>query len=353
VKYIEGFRDRRAAEALHKRLAVKGLSLAEKRRTVRIMEVCGTHTMAIARYGVRSLLPEGVKLISGPGCPVCVTDSGYIDAAIELANKQVVLASFGDMLRVRGSHLSLEQCRAQGAKIIVCYSPLEALKYAEKNPSDEVVFLGIGFETTVPAVLGLVQAAIKRELANISVLHAFKCVVPAMELLAQDPEVKVDAFLCAAHVSAIIGADSYRGLVERFGLPCVVAGFEPLDILLGLDGILEQIISGRSFVDNQYNRVVRQKGNRKAQALLCEYLMPCDAVWRGLGALPASGLAFRPEFSRFDAAKRHGIEVRAGLPPKGCRCGDVLKGLIEPEECRLFGRGCSPEHPVGPCMVSS
>ncbi len=352
MRYVEGFRNPDAARALTARIAAAGEVLAAEGRRARLMEVCGTHTMAIARHGIRDLLPRTVDLISGPGCPVCVTDAGYLDAAIELAGRGVVLATFGDLVRVPGSRSTLAEARGAGAEVEVVYSPEGALALAEHRPDRQIVFLAIGFETTVAPVVWLVKAALQRGVTNLSLLTAFKQVPPALSALAGDPEVQVDAFLCPAHVSAIIGADAYRPYVAM-GLPCVVAGFEPLDILDGVAEILDQIVARAPRLVNRYERVVKPEGNRRALALMDTYLRPVDAVWRGIGVIPGSGLGLRPEVAAFDAVERHGVPLAPGRTPRGCRCGDVLKGKITPPGCPLFGRGCTPLKPVGPCMVSS
>lgn len=352
MKYIDGFRNPRAARTLIQRIQTHASRLKETDRRIRVMEVCGTHTMAIARYGIRDVLPDNVNLISGPGCPVCVTSAGYIDAAVELARKGVIIASFGDMLRVPGSEGSLAECRADGGHVEVCFSPVQALDLAQKYDK-EVVFLGVGFETTIGPVMGLVHRAIEANAEKVSVLTAFKCVPPALTALITDPEIAIDAFLCPAHVSAIIGSDAYIPYAETYQVPCVVAGFEPLDILLGIDGILQQLCSGTIGVDNQYSRVVKPKGNQQAMALMDRFLEPCDVPWRGIGVIPHSGLRLRQTYSQFDATIRHNITVKEGAPDPACRCGDILKGIITPPECGLFGTGCLPQTPVGPCMVSS
>jgi hydrogenase expression/formation protein HypD len=320
----------------------------------RIMEVCGTHTMAIARNGLRSPLRGAATLLSGPGCPVCVTPDGYLDAAVALcADPAVIVATFGDMVRVPGTRSSLERERAKGADIRVVYSPLDAVAQAEAEPGREVVFLGVGFETTAPAIAGAIATAERKRVRNFSVLSSLRTIPGAMALLAADPEVRIDAFLCPANVSAIIGTDAYRPLAERYRLPCVVAGFEPLDILASVLMILRQLDRGEAGVENEYARVATAGGNRKAQALMAELFEPCDADWRGLGVLPASGLRIAERHAAFDAQKRFGIAIADSVPRPGCRCGDVLKGRIDPGDCPLFGAACTPETPVGPCMVST
>lgn len=350
--YIDPFRNPAAAAPLRARLHALGQALAERGRRVQVMEVCGSHTMAIARYGIRELLPSNVALISGPGCPVCVTPPGYVDAAIALANRGAVIATFGDMLNVPGSDSTLAACRAAGGAVEVCYSPRAALTLARANPSRQVVFLAIGFETTIAPVASLVELAIRQQVANLSLLTAFKLVPPALEAVLSDPDVKIDAFLCPAHVSATIGLAPYEPFARR-GKPCVVAGFEPLDILSGLCGILEQHAEDRACVDNRYARVVRNEGNPKALAVMNRFLRPADAHWRGLGRLASSGLELRPEFEAYDGARRFDIAVGPGREAPGCLCGDVVKGKLSPEACPLFGGRCTPRDPVGPCMVSS
>ena len=361
MKYIEGFRNPVAAAAIRARIeilaarldALRGVASDGSGHKVNVMEVCGSHTMAIARYGLRSVLPRNVELISGPGCPVCVTPTGYIDAAIELARRGALVVSFGDMILVPGSTATLAECRAQGGAVEICYTPLRAIELAGAHPDREVVFLAIGFETTIAPVISIIEQAARRNLGNVSLLTAFKLVPPALQALLADPEIHIDAFLCPAHVSAIIGADAYRPFAEQYRVPCVVAGFEPLDILYGLQGILEQIDRGEAKVVNQYARVVTAGGNLRAQELMAKYLEPIDAAWRGIGLIPASGLGLRPEYASYDAACRHGVKVELGNENPDCACGDVLKGKIRPPQCRLFGKGCVPDHPVGPCMVSA
>ena len=353
MKYIDGFRDPDAAHYLEQQIEAANQGMFAQGRPVRLMEVCGTHTMAIARHGIRDLLPDNVFLLSGPGCPVCVTDAGYIDAAIELARQGCVIATFGDMLKVPGSSRSLAQARAHGARVEVCYSPEMALDLASRHQGSQVVFLAVGFETTVAPVVSLVRSGMERGLDNLSLLTAFKLIPPALEALIADPEVQVGGFICPAHVSAIIGAEAYRLLVHQHGVPCVVAGFEPLDILYGILCLVRQLADGQVELVNQYERVVKPEGNKCAQALMAEYLEPADVVWRGIGTIPASGLRLKDEYASFDAARRFGVETDSGQTDPGCRCGDVLRGKITPRDCGLFGKRCTPDQPVGPCMVSA
>ena len=317
-----------------------------------LMEVCGTHTVAIARYGLREALPEGVRLISGPGCPVCVTPQDQIDLFIVLGGMEgVTLATFGDMVRVPGTEKSLEQARAEGAEVVVVYSPMDAVEAAAKELEKQVVFFGIGFETTAPAVALAVLEAQRRGLGNFTVLCAHKLIPPALMALLES-EVCVDAFICPGHVSVIIGSEAYRPVAER-GKPCVVAGFEPADVLGAVGMLLRQLAEGRSEVELEYRRAVRPEGNRKAQELLGRVFRVVDARWRGLGTIPGSGYELAEEFAEFDAAKRFDVKPAESVEPVGCRCGEVLKGAIDPPECPLFGQACTPRKPVGSCMVSS
>ncbi len=353
MNYIDGFRNPDVAAQFVRLISEQGRALAAQGRRVHIMEVCGSHTMAIGRYGIRELLPENVELISGPGCPVCVTDPGYIDTAIALAGRGAILATFGDMIRVPGSDSDLTACRTEGGDVRVCYSPSAAVEIAQSHPDRDVVFLAIGFETTIVPVVSIVDEALRAGVHNVSLLTAFKLVPPALHALLADKEIQIDAFLCPAHVSAIIGANAYAPFATDYHVPCVVAGFEPLDILYGVHGILGQVLKHEASVENQYARVVRPEGNPKAQARIAQYLEPVDAVWRGIGVIPASGLGLRPEFAAYDAEKKHGVTVKPGRQHAGCRCGDVIKGKLRPTACPLFSKVCTPDNPVGPCMVSA
>jgi hydrogenase expression/formation protein HypD len=353
MNYVDGFRNPDVAAQFVRLIAEQGRALAGQGKRVHIMEVCGSHTMAIGRYGIRQLLPENVELISGPGCPVCVTDPGYIDAAIALARQGAILATFGDMIRVPGSDSDLTECRSAGGTVEVCYSPSAAIGLARNHPGREVVFLAIGFETTIAPVVSLVCEAQAAGVSNLSLLTAFKLVPPALRALLADKEIKIDAFLCPAHVSAIIGANAYEPFAAEFHVPCVVAGFEPLDILYGVHGILGQALKSEARVENQYARVCRPEGNPTAQARIAKYLEPADASWRGIGVIPASGLGLRQEYAAYDAEKKLGVKVLQGKLHPGCLCGEVIKGKIRPTTCPLFGKACNPDHPVGPCMVSA
>jgi hydrogenase expression/formation protein HypD len=350
LKYIDEFRD----PALARGVVGKIRESWGDRPPMRLMEVCGTHTVSIARAGIRSLLSGIVTMISGPGCPVCVTPDGYIDAAIGLGKRPgTIVATFGDMLRVPGGHSSLEKERGKGIDARVLYSPLDSVEIAAKHPGKEVVFLGVGFETTAPSIAGAILVAAERKIPNFSVLSSVRTIPLAMEALASDPEVRIEGFLCPAHVSAIIGSDAYLPVAEKFGVPCVVAGFEPLDILCGIYMLLRQKKRGAATVENEYARVATPAGNRKALEVIGRVFLPGDIAWRGIGVLPGTGLRIREAFSAFDAEIKFGIEVPSGGEKTACRCGDVLKGKITPPQCPLFGKGCTPEEPYGPCMVSS
>ena len=332
--------------------AIEALPLGE----TRLMEVCGTHTMAIARSGIRSMLPEKVKLLSGPGCPVCVTPPQVIDAVLELAmDPEITIATYGDMVRVPGSRPgdSLQRRRALGAKLLVVYSPVDAVEYAKENPDREVVFLGVGFETTAPGTAAAVLTAKEEKVKNFSVLSMLKTVEPALRALMKTEDFKVQGFLCPGHVGTVIGEKGFAFLPEEYQMPAVIAGFEPEDILLSVYLLLRQIAEGRPRVENQYKRAVSPKGNVLAQNMIGRCLEPRADLWRGLGRIENSGLGFRAEFSDFDAEKKFSIRYGEETGPSACRCGDVICGRISPSRCPMFGKRCTPEDPVGPCMVSS
>ncbi len=351
MNYMDEFRDREVVRGLAARI---GELAAGREQPLTFMEVCGTHTMAIYQYGLRSLLPPQVRLISGPGCPVCVTPNGYLDRAVTMARLPgTTIATFGDMMRVPGSSSSLMEERARGADIRVVYSPLDAVALAAREPERRVVFLGVGFETTAPAVAGSILAAREKVLANYFVLAAHKTIPIPMEVLSADPELGIDGYLCPAHVSAVIGADAYRRLAEERGVPCVVTGFEPADVMQGVAMLVRQAVAGESRVEIQYRRVVKPEGNRRAQEVLAEVFTPCDAAWRGIGVIPGSGLAIREEYAAFDAEKAFPVEVEAPREHPECRCGEILRGKVSPFDCPLFAMVCTPESPVGACMVSS
>ena len=323
-------------------------------RRIRFMEVCGTHTMSLFRSGIRALLPPNVRLLSGPGCPVCVTPMGLVDAAIAIARRpDVILATFGDMVRVPGSESSLERAKAEGADVRILYSPLDALKLAEAEPGRRVVFFAIGFETTAPTVAATVAYARDRGLRNLLFLVAHKLIPPAMTAILESGEVRLDGFLCPGHVSVTTGSAVFEPIAERYRAPCVVTGFEPEDILEGIGMLLRQVVEGTPCVEIQYTRWVSREGNRKARERMDEVFRVCDAAWRGLGTIPQSGLELRPELRAFDALAELGVAVPPELENPGCSCGEVIRGLIEPPDCPLFANRCTPATPVGPCMVST
>jgi hydrogenase expression/formation protein HypD len=351
MKFQDEFRDRKLVSIMADNIRRMASKL---KQPVNFMEVCGTHTMSIYQYGIRSLLPDSVRLVSGPGCPVCVTPVGYVDSALACTTDQVnIVATFGDMLRVPGSSSSLMEQRALGADVRIVYSPLDAVTLAKDHPERRVIFLGVGFETTAPAVAASILDATRLGLTNYCVLASHKTMPIPMELLTADPDLALSGYLCPAHVSTVIGGNAYLPLAEKFHIPCVVTGFEPADVMQGIEMLLAQVLKGESRVEIQYQRAVTWEGNPKAQAILRRVFTPCDAAWRGLGILPGSGLRIRPELSVFDAEKVLNLNVSEGLENPACRCGDVLKGKLSPFDCPLFAGICTPEAPVGACMVSS
>ena len=322
---------------------------------VKLMEVCGTHTMAIARAGIRSVLPEGVELLSGPGCPVCVTPAEVMDAVLELAmEKDVILTSYGDMLRVPGSRPgdSLQRRRALGADVRLVYSPMDAVELAKENPNRQVVFLGVGFETTAPGTAAAALSAKEAGIGNFTVWSMLKLVEPALRALIAMPDFRVGGFLCPGHVATILGEEGFRFLAEEFSLPAVISGFEPEDILLAVYRLLRQRKEGAARLENQYRRAVRPEGNPLARAVMDRCFVPGRDLWRGLGEIENSGLRFRKELEELDAERRFGVTY-GPAQPTACRCGDVITGRLRADCCPLFGRRCTPEDPVGPCMVSS
>jgi hydrogenase expression/formation protein HypD len=322
-------------------------------RTVRIMEVCGTHTVAIHRCGLRALLPPNVRLISGPGCPVCVTPAGYIDALLELGRRDdAIIATYGDMVRVPGSTGSLASERALGRNIQVVGSAFDCLKLARDHPEKQVIFAAVGFETTTPPTADILIRAAREKIPNLSALTAHKLVIPAMEALLSSARCAIDAFLCPGHVSVLIGADAYRPIAATYGRPCVIGGFEPLQIVSALDRIVSQIGAGESKVENVYPAVVKSEPLASARTLVDEVFEPGNTEWRALGTIRASGRIIRPAYAAFDSRQRFGIIIPAVPDPPGCRCADVIQGLLDPADCPLFGRRCTPVDPVGPCMVS-
>ena len=347
MRYVDEYRDRKLVGKLIRQIE------SRIHRPYTFMEVCGGHTMAIHKFGIPSLLPGTLKLKSGPGCPVCVTGKSYIDRAMAYARiPDVIVCTYGDLLRVPGSSASLYDQRAKGSDIRIVYSLLEALRIAREHPDRRVVFLGIGFETTAPgSVVGILQAE-QEGLENFFVFSSHKLMPPAMDAIAQDG-VALDGYLCPGHVSTITGSGMYTHIAEDHGLACVISGFEPSDILHSLLMLIDQLESGKPSVEIQYKRAVRPEGNVKARRFMDQVFVPRDAWWRGLGLLKNSGLAIRREYRHHDAEYMIPMEVTTDEDDHGCICGEILKGHSEPTDCPLFGSTCSPVHPIGACMVSS
>lgn len=353
MKYIDEFRDKKLIREISEK--IREISPVEQ---LNFMEVCGTHTQNFRKFGLSALLPPNIRLISGPGCPVCVSSQDYIDNAIELAsNSGNMVLTFGDMLKVPGKSSSLEQERAKGADVRVVYSPLDCLSAAEKHPGKKIIFLAVGFETTAPGIALSMIMARKARIKNIFFFSSLKTIPPAMAFLLQSEKLDLSGFLCPGHVSAVIGTKSYEFIAKRYKIGCCVAGFEPLDILEGLYLLVRQAVNRSPKVENQYTRLVQRSGNPRAQKIINKVFRASDARWRGLGIIPKSGLAIKEDFAEFDAAKKFTLGRRNTEPAdprlKKCRCGDILKGIIEPPACPLFGKGCDPAKALGPCMVSS
>jgi hydrogenase expression/formation protein HypD len=324
------------------------------RRKLAFMEVCGTHTVNAFRSGLHSLMPENVSLLSGPGCPVCVTSQGDIDQLIELGmNHEIILCTYGDMIRVTGRHGSLELARSEGADVRVVYSALDAVRIAGESPHQQVVFAAVGFETTTPATAAAVLQAQRRGLTNFTVLASHKLVVPAMRALLDSGLSRIDGFLCPGHVAVIVGAEAFRAIVERYSLPCVIAGFEDSQIAAGLARLTELVADDRCELENLYPQAVTPTGNRVATLMIDHVFERVSVTWRALGELPASGLKLREPFREFDVRQRFSLVSYESPEPKGCRCGEVITGRATPADCALFGKVCTPIYPVGPCMVSS
>ncbi len=337
---------------LCRRLLADIKRLANKTGPVKIMEVCGTHTMEIGRLGLRGLLPSDIELLSGPGCPVCVTPGSIIDALVSLANAKTHILTYGDMVRVPGESGSLESARARGASVSVVSSALEAVKMALRRPDEEFVFAAVGFETTAPATARAVVQSQENNLQNLSFLLSHRILPPGLRALADDGELAISGFMLPGHVSAILGLEPYKLLEER-RIPAAITGFEPVDILFGIQQILRLIADKGCDVFNAYPRVVRPEGNPAARELMEKAFEICDAEWRGIGIIPQSGQRLRAEYRRYDAGHRLGARASSTSMPQGCSCGEVLKGKRKPTECPLFGKNCTPESPIGPCMVSS
>ena len=348
MRYIDEYRDAEEVRKCARELA------RVTTRPWRLMEVCGGQTHAIVKFGIDELLPPGIELIHGPGCPVCVTPIELIDKALQIAARpEVIFCSFGDMLRVPGSQTDLLSVKAAGGDVRIVYSPLDAVKLAERTPAKEVVFFGVGFETTAPATAMAVYQAARKGLKNFSLLVSHVLVPPAVEALLKSPDCGVQAFLAAGHVCAIMGCEEYVPIAARYRVPIVVTGFEPLDILQGVLMCVRQLESGRAEVENQYSRAVRPQGNLPARQLLREVFQVVPRKWRGIGEIPASGLSLNQAYAAFDAEQRFGVAELRVEESSECLSGLVLQGKIKPRECPAFGTRCTPEHPLGATMVSS
>lgn len=323
---------------------------------VKLMEVCGTHTMAIAKSGLKTVLPENIKLLSGPGCPVCVTPPEVIDAVLDAAMRpDVIITTYGDMVRVPGSVRgdSLAKRRAMGAKVEIVYSPMDAIEIAKRSPDKEIVFLGVGFETTAPGTAAAVLAAKAERVKNFSVWSMLKTVEPALRALIAEEDFDIQGFLCPGHVAAILGEKGFAFLADEYKIPAVIAPFEPEEILMSVYRLVKQIADGTPRLENEYKRVVRPDGNPLAEKMLDEAFELRTDIWRGLGKIEKSGFALRESLSEFDAEKKFDVRISEETKPTACRCGKVITGRIAPELCPMFGGLCTPEDPLGPCMVSS
>ncbi len=350
MKFVDEFRDPAAARAL-----VASIADIAGDEPVAFMEICGGHTHTIYRHGLEHLLPATVDLVHGPGCPVCVIPMGRVDDAIWLAEQPgVIFTTFGDMMRVPGSNGALLHAKARGADCRIVYSPLDALKIARENPDRHVVFFAVGFETTAPSTAVTLTRARALGVDNFSVFSNHVTIVPPITAILDSPQLRLDGFIGPGHVSTVVGTDVYRFVAADYGKPMVVAGFEPLDILQAVHMLLLQRREGRCEIENQYSRVVRREGNPLAMTLLAETLQVRPSFeWRGLGAIPRSGLKVHPDYAAWDAEERFDIPGARVPDPKACQCGDVLRGLLKPWECRVFGTACTPATPIGTCMVSS
>lgn len=347
MKYIDEYRDKSLVLQLVRN--IKSIS----KKNIALMEVCGGHTMSIQKFGIPSLLPENIRLVSGPGCPVCVSSKKFIDQAIVYARmKDTIITTFGDLIRVPGSASSLEKEKANGADVRIVYSPLMAIEIAKQNPDKKIIFLGIGFETTSPTSAAAIVNAYNEKVNNFFLFSSHKIMPPAMAALI-DEGVTINGYICPGHVSTITGSHIYEPIAAKYNLGCVIAGFEPVDILQSIYMLVKQFEEGKAKVEIQYSRVVKPDGNVKAQQFLKDVFCLRDDWWRGLGTIPNSGMMIREKYDMHDIEKMIPVTVPEPLEPKGCICGEILKGLKSPKECKLFGTACNPSDPIGACMVSS
>ena len=348
MRFISEFRRSELAEGLISQIH------RQSKTPVRIMEFCGGHTVTIFRYGIRQVLPPTIEMVSGPGCPICVTANADLDKAIALAQvPNVIIATFGDMLKVPGSYSSLQEVKADDADVRVVYSTMDAINLAEENPSKSVIFLGIGFETTAPTIAASILQAEEKGIKNYYVLSMHKLCPPVIRTLLDSGEVRLDGLVCPGHVSAIIGSHPWEFIARDYGIPCVISGFEPVDILQCIDMLVAQVENDESKVEIAYRRGVRPEGNQQALKLMEKVFEPCPAQWRGIGTVADSGLKLREEYRHYDAELAFDIDAGQPCEPAGCICGDILRGVKTPADCPLFGNACTPQYPVGPCMVSS
>ena len=364
MKHVDEFRDKHLAEGVLQRIeqlvpaamhALDRTPVARGGQPIKLMEVCGGHTHTIFKYGITGLLPDDLELVHGPGCPVCVLPMGRVDSAIALAQQPgVIFCTFGDAMRVPGSKLSLLQAKAQGADVRTVYSPSDALQLAREQPDRQVVFFGLGFETTAPSTALVLREARASGVANFSVFCNHITIMPTLQSLLNAPELALDGFVGPGHVSMVIGQRPYEIIAERYRKPLVIAGFEPLDILQSVAMILQQLIDRVARIENQYTRAVQYAGSAPALAAMDEVFEPRPSFeWRGLGAIAHSGLQLRPRYRAFDAELRFGVCTESQPDPKVCQCGEVLKGSLQPWDCKVFGTACTPQTPIGACMVSS
>jgi len=356
MKYINEFRDPQAAKGIIGEIEkLSEIIVKSTEKPLKIMEICGGHTHSIFKYGIEAILPTNIELIHGPGCPVCVMPRGRLDDAISLAdNPQVIFTTFGDTMRVPGSQKSLLQAKAQGADIRMVYSPLDSLKIARENPHKEVIFFAIGFETTAPSTALTILQAATEKITNFSIFCNHVLVIPALEALLTNPDLQLDGFIGPGHVSVIIGTKPYEIIADKYQKPVVISGFEPLDILQSIWLLLKQLIEGKCAIENQYTRLVKSTGNLVAlEAMRKVFQVRDEFEWRGLGEIRRSGLKIAPEYANFDAEVKFTIPNQKVSDAIACQCGEILKGVLKPWECKVFGTACTPENPIGTCMVSS